>query len=99
MFYRILLLSPCHPNRWAGLKLVIMFRNGSKEIVTFDVTPCGLVGRYQRFGETYCFHIQGWYLSASPHGLITQRNIDITAVRTSNLTFRIMIHKLKEMFE
>jgi hypothetical protein len=23
------------------------------------VTPCTLVGRYQRFGETYCLHLQG----------------------------------------
>jgi hypothetical protein len=24
------------------------------------VTPCGFVDRYQRFGETYCLHLQGW---------------------------------------
>jgi hypothetical protein len=24
------------------------------------VTPCGLVCRYQRFGATYCLHLQGW---------------------------------------
>jgi hypothetical protein len=24
------------------------------------VTPCGSVGRYQRFGEAYCLHHQGW---------------------------------------
>jgi hypothetical protein len=24
------------------------------------VTLCGLVGRRQCFGETYCFHLQGW---------------------------------------
>jgi hypothetical protein len=30
------------------------------------VTPCGLVGRYQRFGETYCFHLQGWYCAILP---------------------------------
>jgi hypothetical protein len=23
------------------------------------VTPCGLVGRYRRFGGTYCLHLQG----------------------------------------
>jgi hypothetical protein len=35
------------------------------EIMTFFVdvglmvlTPCGLVGRYQRFGGTYCLHLQ-----------------------------------------
>jgi hypothetical protein len=25
------------------------------ELVFWVVTPCGLVGRYQRFGGTYCF--------------------------------------------
>jgi hypothetical protein len=37
------------------------------------VTPCGLVGRYQGFGGTYCFHLQGWYLPAGPHGISTQK--------------------------
>jgi hypothetical protein len=23
------------------------------------VTPCGLIGRYERFGGTYCLHLQG----------------------------------------
>jgi hypothetical protein len=23
------------------------------------VTPCGVLGRYQSFGETYCSHIEG----------------------------------------
>jgi hypothetical protein len=27
--------------------------------VFWVVTPCGLVGRYHRFGETYHFHLQG----------------------------------------
>jgi hypothetical protein len=27
------------------------------------VTPCGLVVRYQCFGETYCLHLQGWSFS------------------------------------
>jgi hypothetical protein len=31
------------------------------------VTPCGLVGRYKRFGGTYCLHLQGKYLPTSPH--------------------------------
>jgi hypothetical protein len=39
------------------------------------VTPCRLVGRYQRFGETY-------YL----HGVATQNIVILTAFRTSNLT-------------
>jgi hypothetical protein len=28
-------------------------------LVFWVVTPCGLVGRYQRFGETYCLLLQG----------------------------------------
>jgi hypothetical protein len=27
-------------------------------LVKWVVTPCGLVGRYQRFGGTYCLHRQ-----------------------------------------
>jgi hypothetical protein len=27
-------------------------------LVLWVVTPCGLVGRYQRFGGTFCFHLQ-----------------------------------------
>jgi hypothetical protein len=36
------------------------------------VTACGLVGRYQRFGETYSLFLQG--LPTSPHAVTTQRN-------------------------
>jgi hypothetical protein len=28
--------------------------------VFWVVTPCGLVSRYERFGETYCLQLQGW---------------------------------------
>jgi hypothetical protein len=43
------------------------------------VTPCRLVGRHERFGETYCLHLQD---------VTTQKNIIIilTAERTSDLT-------------
>jgi hypothetical protein len=51
------------------------------------VTPYGLVGRYQHFGETYCLHIQPWrwrqyvypkrwYLPTSPRCVVSQNNID-----------------------
>jgi hypothetical protein len=43
-----------------------------------------LVGRYQRFGETCCLHLQPWrwrqfispkrYLPTTPHGVTTQNN-------------------------
>jgi hypothetical protein len=32
----------------------------SSLLVFWVVTPCGLVHRYQHFGETYCLHLQGW---------------------------------------
>jgi hypothetical protein len=45
--------------------------------VLWVVTPCEIVGRYKRFRETYCLHIQNWqyiplkhsYLPANPHGM------------------------------
>jgi hypothetical protein len=30
-------------------------------LVFWVATSCGLVGRYQRFGGTYCLHFQGWW--------------------------------------
>jgi hypothetical protein len=43
------------------------------------VTPCGLIGRYSRFGEIYWIWRQyvspKWcYLPTSPHGITTQKN-------------------------
>jgi hypothetical protein len=41
---------------------------------------CGLVGRYLRFGGTYCLHPQRQYVSlkrylpTSPHGVTSQKN-------------------------
>jgi hypothetical protein len=57
------------------------------------VTPCGLVGRYQRFGKTHSLQPwrwreyvspKRWYLLASTHRTTTQKtNIDVfTAVTT-----------------
>jgi hypothetical protein len=61
-------------------------------LVFWVVIPCGLVGRYKRFGGAYCLHLQGW----SPHGDTTQKTtMDIvTAVRTSNL-----IHQKRDSIE
>jgi hypothetical protein len=62
--------------------------------VFWVVTQCGLAGRYQRFGETYCLLYAGvplkrWHLPTSPHGTATQKtDIDnFTAVRTANPFF------------
>jgi hypothetical protein len=67
-------------------------------LVFWAVMQCGLVGSYQRFGETYCLIFRAefspedvspkrWYLPASPQGVTTQKtNINtFTALRTSNI--------------
>jgi hypothetical protein len=51
-------------------------------MVFWVVTPCGLVGRYQRFGDTYCLHLQGWsdrlyIVLSSQRGTIFLRNVGI----------------------
>jgi hypothetical protein len=58
------------------------------------VTPRGLVGWYQRFGVTYCFHVQDlrqyvhpkrWYLPTSPHSVTIQKtNINTSVLKTWN---------------
>jgi hypothetical protein len=52
-------------------------------VVFWVVTPCGLAGRYKRFGDTYCLHLQG----------VTTQKTDmhvLNAMRTSN-HFRDML--------
>jgi hypothetical protein len=65
--------------------------------VFWVVTPCGLIGIYQGFGEIYCLHLQGWrwrrysyvspkpwYLPTSQHAVTTQKtNIDMCYVHVS----------------
>jgi hypothetical protein len=34
-------------------------------LVFWVETSCGRVGRYQRFGETHCLHLQGWRLQST----------------------------------
>jgi hypothetical protein len=60
--------------------------------------PCALIGGYQRFGGTYCFHLQGWQgwrwrqydllkrlcLSKSPYDVIIHKT-NIRIVKASNL--------------
>jgi hypothetical protein len=40
------------------LKGTLQFALSESKLVFRVVTPCGLVGRYQRFGGTYCLHLQ-----------------------------------------
>jgi hypothetical protein len=35
-------------------------------VLFWVVTPCGLMGRYQHFGEAYCLQFQGWRQYVSP---------------------------------
>jgi hypothetical protein len=61
----------------------------TSKLVFWVLTPCGLVGRYQRFGGTYYLHLQTFVAiyNTNPHDVTKQTtNIDIfTAVRTSYL--------------
>jgi hypothetical protein len=44
------------------------------------LAPCGFVGRCQRFGETYCLHLQfseSWHLPSFLHGTKIQKNIKV----------------------
>jgi hypothetical protein len=42
-------------------EVLVRFEFSSAVRMTFwVVTPCRLVGRYQRFGETCCLYLQGW---------------------------------------
>jgi hypothetical protein len=71
------------------------------------VSPCGFVDRYQRFGGAYCLHLQPWrceqyvppkcwYLSATPHGVTTQRasfNTTDTVLYRRRFQFaRVLLH-------
>jgi hypothetical protein len=83
----------------SGLLMFGIHRRLTSMVIFRVVTPCGLVGGYQRFGGTYCLYLQSskWtqyvhlklgYPHSSPYGVTTQ-NITIgifTALRTSNLT-------------
>lgn len=52
--------------------------------VYWVIMPYGFVSRYYRFGGAYYLHLQG--LLMSPYSVTAQKiNIDITAVRNSNL--------------
>jgi hypothetical protein len=44
--------------RYEVLKAVKML------LAFWAVTPCGLVGRYQRFGGTYFLHLQDWEMGS-----------------------------------
>jgi hypothetical protein len=39
-------------------------------LVFWVVTPCGLAGRYRRFGGTYRLHLQDWGVAIAVEGLI-----------------------------
>jgi hypothetical protein len=66
-------------------------------LVFWVKSPCGLIGRYQRFGGTYCPHLQGhFYLLTSPHGVTTQNNVItvIGSITNENNNFSIIVRKL-----
>jgi hypothetical protein len=47
-------------------------------LIFWVVKPCGLVGRYQRFGGTYCLHLQRWnHFSPKDRDSMFLRNVGI----------------------
>jgi hypothetical protein len=86
---------------WPGVgacELLHAHENLLSLLVFWAVTSSRLGDGYQRFGDKYRFHLQGWrhkqhvspkrrYLSTSLHGVTIQKTfIDIsTAMKTSNL--------------
>jgi hypothetical protein len=44
-------------------------------LVFWVVTPCGPVGKYQRFGETYCLHLQCFRQYIHDGGSVLVRNV------------------------
>jgi hypothetical protein len=44
-------------------------------LIFWVVTPCELVGRYQRFGGTYCLHLEG-YIQINTKTKRRKTNID-----------------------
>jgi hypothetical protein len=58
----------------------VLTLNFMTSMVLWGMSPCRLVGRYQRFGGTYCLHVP-----TIQHGATTRKtNIDIFT--TENLT-------------
>jgi hypothetical protein len=64
-------------------------------LFSWTVTQCELVDRYQRFGDTYSLHLQGWrwgqyvplkrwYLPISPHGVTTHNNNIVIPMETTH---------------
>jgi hypothetical protein len=46
--------------QYININFKTMRETEAKSLLVFwVVTPCGLVGRLQRFGATYCLHLQG----------------------------------------
>jgi hypothetical protein len=60
-------------------------------------SPCRLVGRNQRFGQTCCLHLQPpspkrWLLQTHLHGDFTQNNIIRIAYLTANFRLCSVLH-------
>jgi hypothetical protein len=69
--YDVIATSPWNPHKLLELlvrghvleqlvKLEVLTAAKMSMLVFWVIKPCGLVGRYQHFGGTYCLHRQGW---------------------------------------
>jgi hypothetical protein len=62
--------------------VVLMLQTSKSMLVFWVVTPCGLVGRYQRVGGTYCLHFQPF-------------TIDLTSFPSSSKNIATAVLELK----
>jgi hypothetical protein len=58
-------------------------------LVFWIVTPCGLVGRYQRFGGTYCLHLQVF----SPKAVCSSQTLVSTYKSTQHFNLKTKINR------
>jgi hypothetical protein len=64
----IVILTNLALSRSRTVKLFILLRyevsTAVRMMIFWVLAPCRLVGRCQRFGGTYCLHLQGWSCNA-----------------------------------
>jgi hypothetical protein len=51
--------------RNVGTILIVHIQVVHVQYVSWDVTPCNLIGLHRRFGQRFCLHLQGWSIRQS----------------------------------
>jgi hypothetical protein len=68
---------------WQGMSTVCAVRmwdlsfhgGGDDNVVLLGYGACRLFGRWQRFGETYCIHLQPWRWNMSPYSALKMETV------------------------